>query len=101
MKSNAAVLEMPALAKPEKEKPRRARGSGSVYWRGKDKDHGCYWIKFHVRGREVRESANSDKKMVAEELLRRRLVDKQDGNVPERISYDQMRQALYEDYETR
>jgi len=97
--NNAAVLEMPLST--VKEKARRAHGSGRIYWRG-EYPKGCYWIAYHARGRKVQESARTQKKMVAEELLRRRLVEVQDGAVaPQRIPYERMRAALYKDYETR
>jgi integrase len=97
---SATVLEMPVAAK-EKLPKRRERGSGRVYWRG-ESPQGCYWIAYYVRGRKVQESARTKKKMVAEEVLRRRLVEVEDGAVaPQRVSYEQMRDALYKDYETR
>src|SRR6266851_690663 len=97
----ATVLEMPVPAKEKSPKARRERGSGRVYWRG-EYPQGCYWIAYYVRGRKVQETARTKKKMVAEEVLRRRLVEVEDGAVAsQRISYEQMRDALYKDYETR
>jgi integrase len=94
---SATVLEMPVAEKES----RRQRGSGRVYWRGKS-PRGCYWIAYYVRGRKIRESAHTKKKMVAEEKLRRRLVEVEDGAVaPQRVSYEQMREALYKDYAVR
>ena len=59
-------------------KPRRERGSGRVW-----KTSRIWWIQFYdSSGRQRRESSRSDKKMVAERLLRRRLGEKEAGLLP-------------------
>ena len=99
--ANPAVLEMPApqpAQEQKKEKARRDRGTGRVYQRGN-----TWWIAYHVRGIKVRESSHSSKKTVAIELLKTKLVEaQQNGYVaPARLTYDQLRESLYDDYETR
>ena len=63
MEELAKVLEMP---KPEKE--RRKRGEGRIWLVGR-----IWWIQFYSRGRQIRESSHSEKWVVADRLLRRRL----------------------------
>ena len=96
-----AILEMPAQEKPEVQlkKKRRAHGSGRVWNRGTEKRPN-WWIQYYARGRQIRESGGQTKG-AAEELLRRRLVEVSDGQVArQRLSYEQLRDALYTDYET-
>jgi hypothetical protein len=91
----ATLLSMRAPVAPN-EKRRRTSGDGRIWLRGT-----TWWIQYYVRGRQVRESSKTPKKMVAEELLRRRLVEVEDGEVAaQRLSYEQLRDALYADYET-
>src|ERR1700730_15581273 len=95
MTAKPAVLEMPS-SKPAKEKRRRRdRGTGRLYQRGK-----TWWIAYHVRGEKGRESAHTDNKTDAQDLLRDRLVEnKQNGRVaPARLVYEQLRDAMYDDY---
>ena len=94
-----AVRMSPETAAPaKKEKSRRDRGTGRVYQRGN-----TWWVAYHVRGEKVRESSHSDKKTVATELLKTRLLDfRQHGYIdPARLTYEQLREALYDDYETK
>src|SRR5258707_7083766 len=81
MEALANVLEMP---KPKPEPKQRAkRGEGAVYHpKFKDKKTGelresphC-WIRYTVRGKQVKESSGSEKLAVAERLLRRRLSER-------------------------
>jgi integrase len=55
---------------PEK-KPKRARGSGSIYHNGSS----VWWIKFYDRGKPMPESSHSTDHAVAERLLKRRLAE--------------------------
>jgi len=89
-----AVLEMP---KPKKEKRKRGRyGAGRIYLRGN-----TWWIQFYANGQQIRESSGSEKKAVAEELLHAKMVDAQQGAIaPQKKTYEQLRDALYDDYET-
>ena len=92
--TNLAVLEMP---KPKKDKKRRGRyGAGRVYLRGN-----TWWFQYYANGQQIRESSGSEKKGVAEEQLRQKMVDADNGAVaPKKQSYEQLRDALYSHYET-
>ncbi len=94
MTAQLAILEMP---KPKNErKRRRDYGTGRVYLRGL-----TWWIQYYSNGDQIRESSGSDKKSVAEELLRQKMVDADNGAVaPKKQSYEQLRDALYDHYET-
>jgi len=50
------------------------RGLGGVYKRGP-----VYWIRYHHRGREYRESSRSPERADAVALLRQRLADLNQG----------------------
>jgi len=89
-----AVLTMPEPRIEQRKK--RERGEGMLLLRGK-----VWHIQFYVQGRAVRESAKTQVKQVAKELLRRRIIEAQDGNVSDgRLRYEAMRDYLYADYET-
>jgi integrase len=76
-------------------KPRRARGEGSIYLRGK-----IYWVKYYSRGRAVCESSGSERELDARRLLRRRLGEVAAGQHPQlrRITYEDLRRAYVADY---
>ncbi len=61
-----------------------------------------WWIQFFAHGRQVRESSRSDRRPVAERLLRQRLGEAAAGiaSPPRaaRISYEEIRDALFVDY---
>ncbi len=86
------------LEKVQQPSRRRARGEGRIYRRGR-----IWWIQFFVYGRQVRESSRSDRKSVAERLLRQRLGEVATGiaSPPRaaRITYQEIRDALLTDYE--
>jgi integrase len=67
------------------------RGLGNVYRRGR-----VWWVRYHHRGREYRESAHSQERAEALRLLKRRLADLNNGKPIDegRISFEQ----LAEDY---
>jgi integrase len=67
------------------------RGLGNVYRRGR-----VWWVRYHHRGREYRESAHSQERADALRLLKRRLADLNNGKPIDegRISFEQ----LAEDY---
>jgi integrase len=92
--SKLAILELP---KPAREKRQRGRyGAGRVYLRGN-----TYWIQFYADGQQVRESSGSDKASVAEEMLHEKMTAAKSGEVLKRNqTYEQFREALYDDYET-
>lgn len=78
---------------------RRKRGEGRLWKIGR-----IYWIQYYVHGRQVRESSRSEKEDVAERLLAKRLAeinaDTFVGPAARRLRYDQIRDALYHDYQT-
>jgi integrase len=112
MEALANVLEMP---KPKPEPKQRAkRGEGSVYHpkfldkkTGELRESPHWWIRYTVRGKQVKESSGSEKLTVAERFLRRRLGERDAGILEptqvraERITYEAMRDYLYADYEIR
>ncbi|MBF0120525.1 MAG: tyrosine-type recombinase/integrase [Desulfobacterales bacterium] len=71
---------------------------GSIYKRGK-----TYWIKYHHKGKPIRESSESDKKMLASELLKRREGEIAQGKLPsvhfELIKFDDIVRFIIYDYE--
>ncbi|AOY60502.1 tyrosine-type recombinase/integrase [Desulfococcus multivorans] len=72
---------------------------GSVY---KQKGSKNYWIKYYHNGRAVRESAQSDKKIVAKRLLARREADIAQGKVPnihlDKVGFEQLAENFINDY---
>jgi len=83
----------------EPEKPKRARGSGSIFTtKGSD----ILWIKYHKNGVPIRESSHSTKSNEAEKLLRRRLGEIEAGTFtgPKlmRIRVDELCQDLLDEY---
>lgn len=79
------------------EKPKRPRGTGSVY---QNKGSSIWCIKFYDRGRPVRESSHSTDRDVAEKLLRRRLAEVMvDAYVPrQNLKTDALIQDVFADY---
>jgi integrase len=76
---------------------RRQRGEGRIWRRGR-----IWWIQCFAHGRQVRESSGSDRRPVAERLLRQRLGEAAAGiaSPPRamRLTYEEMRDALLADY---
>jgi integrase len=73
------------------------RGLGTVYLRGK-----TWWVQYFQNGHPYRESSGSSKKMVARELLKKRMGEISEGKMPS-IKYDQvmfseLADALLADY---
>jgi integrase len=81
----------------EPEKPKRERGTGSVY---QNKGSSVWQIKFYDRGKPERESSHSTDKAVAEKLLRRRLAEvTTDTFIPrQNIKVDALIQDVLADY---
>jgi len=77
---------------------RRARGEGRTWKIGR-----IWWIQYYVHGRQIRESSHSDRKEVAERLLRQRIAEADAGLLPSarasRVRYEELRDALYADYQ--
>jgi integrase len=59
-----------AEAQTAEKKPRRERGSGQIFQRGK-----TWWVAYYHRGQKVRESSGSEERKEAEKLLKRRLKE--------------------------
>jgi integrase len=81
----------------EEMKPRRKRGDGSVYLRGR-----IYWIKYSVNGESVCESSGSDKEPEARKFLRKRLGEIVTGNFigpdAERVTVAELADDVVTDY---
>ncbi len=87
---------------------RRIRGGGSVYkpkYRTKEgelRESLCWWIKYYKHGVPFRESAHSEKKAVAERVLRKRLGEIEAGvfvgPAAERMRYEDLRSAFFGEY---
>jgi integrase len=73
------------------------RGMGTVYIRGK-----TWWIQYHLNGQPFRESSNSSRKMVAKELLKKRLGEIAEGKVPtlrlDKVMFKYLSDAYLDDY---
>ncbi len=72
------------------------RGMGGVYKRGP-----VYWIRYHHRGREYRESARSTERADAVKLLRHRIADLNQGRPTrpdeELVTFEEMAAAYLDD----
>jgi integrase len=91
-------------------KPRRERGSGSIY-RPKYRDRKTgelrecrtFWIQYYRNGRAVRENTRSDKITVAKELLKRRQGELAAGQwvepKAEKVRVEELIEALVRDYD--
>ncbi len=81
----------------QQEETYRKRGEGRIWRRGR-----IWWVQYYMHGRPIRESSRSDRRPVAERLLRQRLGEAAAGIAPAsgaaRITYEQMRDALLADY---
>ena len=88
-----AEQPMDATDKPQ----RRKHNTGRLWLKGK-----IWWMQYYVHGRQVRESSRSEKKIVAERLMEKRLSEKRAGvlrvTTAERLRYEQMRDGLYAKY---
>jgi len=91
---------------------RRQRGTGSVvklkykhHKTGKKVESHYYYIFYYHNGRLVRESSESESKMVAEKLLQRRMGEAGLGMAPAQevanVKYEDVRNALLAEYKNR
>jgi len=100
MGKQTAILELPLPVEAPVREPkpkRRARGEGGLI-----KRHNTWWVRYYHNGERKEESSGSDKKQVAVELLQRRLTESKDQAIPDaKLTYENMRDALYRDYEVR
>jgi integrase len=90
----AEVVPMP---KPKKERKKRGRyGAGRIYQRGK-----TWWIQYYANGEQIRESSQSEKQSVAQAILNDKMAAAQNGAIaPRKQTYEQLRDALYDHYDT-
>jgi integrase len=74
------------------------RGMGRVFKRGS-----VYWIAYSHRGKEYRESSQSEKESDARRLLKKRIGEGASGKFvgpsEERLTFDDLAQALLDDYQ--
>ena len=74
------------------------RGLGRIYKRG-----AVWWIAYYHRGKEHRESTESDRETVAKKLLKKRLgeigMGKLVGPVEERVTFEELSEDLLRDYQ--
>ena len=74
------------------------RGFGRVFKRGS-----IYWIAYNHRGREHRESAKTENESAARKFLKKRIGEVASGKFigpsEERLSFEDMADALVTDYE--
>ena len=72
------------------------RGLGGIYKRGP-----VYWVRYHHRGREYRESARSAERTDAVRLLKRRLADLSQGRPSgpdeERVTFEEIAAGYIDD----
>jgi integrase len=85
----------------EREKPKRPRGTGSVFQRAGTAN---LWIKYHRNGKPFSESAHTTKEKVAEKFLQQRLAEVSTGSFigprVERILVSELMEDLLLQYET-
>ena len=74
------------------------RGMGRVFKRGS-----VYWISYYHRGKEFRESSESDNESTAKKLLKKRIGEVVQGRFrganQERVTFDDLAKALLSDYQ--
>jgi integrase len=74
------------------------RGLGRIFKRGS-----VYWIAYYHRGKEYRESCESENESQARKLLKKRLGEmgsgKLVGPIEEKVTFDEMAEDLLRDYE--
>jgi integrase len=74
------------------------RGMGRIFKRGP-----IYWIAYYHRGKEYRESSESESESAAKKLLKKRIGEVAQGRLlganQERLTFDDLAQALLADYQ--
>lgn len=61
-----------------------------------------WWIRYYHRGKQHDETSRSETKQVALELLQRRSIEAKDNAIADaNLSYVEMRDTLYRDYQMR
>ena len=81
----------------EEKKPRRPRGTGSIYQRGN-----IFWIKYYRNGKPYCESTGSTKETRARDLLKKREGEISKDELPgicfDKIRFDELAQDFLTDY---
>src|SRR5712692_5069000 len=74
------------------------RGMGRVFKRGP-----VYWVAYYHRGKEYRESSESENESAAKKLLKKRIGEVAQGRLlganQDRLTFDDLAQALLDDYQ--
>lgn len=74
------------------------RGMGRVFKRGS-----VYWISYYHRGKEFRESSESDNESTSKKLLKKRIGEVANGRLlganQDRLTFDDLAKALLADYQ--
>jgi integrase len=85
---------------PKQEKKRRLKGQGSVYLRGN-----IYWIQYRANGKVYNESAKTDKKMEAIDLLKIKAGEIALGHRPSRdfdkTTFEDLKELYFINFERR
>jgi integrase len=81
----------------EAQKSKRARGTGYIF---RPKNTSCLWAQYYIRGRRVRVSTGETDEKKAERFLRKKIGEVAAGVHKDvsRISYEELREAYYQDY---
>lgn len=97
--AESAQTAQPAGSRPQQSaRRRRPRGSGSVSRIGR-----FWYIAYYLNGRQVTESSRSEKKSVANEVLRSRIEAVRQGSYSpraDRVTFGELAEDLARDYET-
>ena len=86
------------LKKNPKKGGKNMRGLGRIFKRGS-----VFWIAYYHRGKEYRESSESENESQARKLLKKRLGEigsgKLVGPIEEKVTFEQLADDLIKDYE--
>jgi integrase len=76
---------------------KQVRGSGRIYLRGT-----TWWLQFYDRGRQIRESANTDSESVARKILRKKVGAVENGIQQDSrgLRFEDLRESYFDDYRT-
>ena len=97
--ASESTLQMQGLndVSPRPVSRRRPRGTGSVFKVGR-----MWYVAYYLNGRQVTESSRSDRKTVADEVLRSRLEAARQGSFSpraDRVTFGELAEDLVRDYE--
>jgi integrase len=102
---------VPPISTKQTDERRGVRGGGSIFkpkYRAKNgevRESRIWWIKYYKYGRPLRETSESEKRGVAERLLRRRLGEIEAGlaapqAAARKLRYENLRETLLFDYKS-